>query len=155
VLVYDRAKDKVWIFPRPSGWDIDESTLDKDGRLALVEGAMWNQGFKLWDFRNGTYETFDMVATENAGGHKDLGHAHMVNNDGWLSGLSVRDFSQPYGDGIRNILQYKRPNGSLNWTIAEHASMRTDEERYVVGSTYGGDHTGSAFENEIYLAFMD
>src|SRR5262249_54435270 len=71
------------------------------------------------------------------------------------TGLIVRNFSKPYNDGIHNILRYVRQDGSPNWTIADHVSMRTDEERYVIGSTYGGDHTNAPFENEIYLVYMD
>jgi hypothetical protein len=68
----------------------------------------------------------------------------------------VRHYDAMHGAAnLHNIVQYLRADGSLNWSIVDHYSMRNDDETFVVGSTYGGDGTWGAFEKEIYLAYTD
>src|SRR5262249_49643491 len=76
-----------------------------------------------------------------------------VNGDGYTTGILARPSATPKVN--RNIVQYKRTNGKLNWSIADHFSMRSDAEKFVVGSTYAGDHTWGAFEDEIYIAYLN
>lgn len=151
-VVFDRQASKTRVFDR-QGFSIDETGVDKLGDTVLIYGT--DGTFKLWDFRGGRVSSFGMDENDMPGGHMDLGRLRMVNSDGWDTGLVVRSYTNPRGTGLRNIVQYQRPDGSLNWTIADHVSMRTDDETFVIGSTYSGDGTWGAFEKEIYLAYTD
>src|SRR5262249_29289187 len=139
-------------FPR-GDWKIDESTVDKNGTVVLIDAAVDNPGYKLWDFRTDAVTALSFLGTERAGGHADMGRGHMVNGDVYASGICLRDLDNPTVP--RNIFRFLRADGTVNWSFGAHVSMRTDDERFVVGSTYLGDGKWDAFEDEIYLAFTD
>jgi hypothetical protein len=134
---------------------IDESKVDKQGRFVLVDFASGD--LELWDLRTGKTELFAWGNPDDKpGGHTDLGATFMVNGDGWNTGLPVRRDEAMHGAAnLTNIVTYRRPDGSLNWSISDHASLRTDDETFVIGSTYGGDGSYAAFQDEIYLARTD
>ncbi len=156
VAVFDVTTGATRVFPR-DGWAIDESRIDKTGRWVMVSGAGLRAGFRMWDLQTGAITVFAHDDPDaRAGGHADLGRSLFVNGDGWETGLVVRAYGAQHGaGGIQNIVRYLRPDGKLNWSIADHASLRSDAESFVVGSTYGGDGTWGAFEDEIYLAYTD
>lgn len=156
VLAYDQSTDEIFVFPR-GDWEIDESQVDPLGRFVLVHGSFNNQGFKIWHHESGVIDDFAWGNIDDKpGGHIDLGEFQMVNSDGWDTGLIVRSYDALHGaENLLNVVQYLRPDGSLNWSIADHVSMRNVDGTFVVGSTYGGDGSWSAFEDEIYLAYTD
>jgi MYXO-CTERM domain-containing protein len=157
-VVWDRASDTTYVYDRGT-WELDETKLDKLGRYCLIDGGSANPGFRIWDFRRGPTAIDDFMAHNEAdkpGGHEDTGRTLLVNSDGWQTGLIVRRWDAPHGaDNLLNIVQYRRPDDTLNWTIADHVSLRTDDESFAVGSTYGGDGTWGAFDSEIYLAYTN
>jgi len=113
-----------------------------------------DDGMTLWDFRAGTSSSYDHKSlTDNVSGHFDMGADFMANSDGVYTGLVVRTYDATRAPD--NIVQYRRPDGRLNWTIADHVSLREDDEQWVLGSTYVGDGSYAAFEKEIYLARTD
>jgi len=68
----------------------------------------------------------------------------------------VRGYTAQLGArNLRNIVHYRLKDGNRNWSIADHVSLRADAETFVVASTYAGDGSYSAFEDEIYLAYTD
>lgn len=154
-FVYDRAQNKVWKFNRGT-YEVDETKVTEGGGRVMVSGSTKNEGWMWWDYRAGTATRFDLSnPAHNAGGHAALGYTFLVNGDGFNTGISARSYDNMTGTGIRNILQYKRTNGSLNWSIADHTSLRQVRESYVVVSTYAGDGTWQAFEDEIVFVNTD
>jgi MYXO-CTERM domain-containing protein len=154
-VAYDRQTNQTWVFKRGDR-AIDETKIDKLGRYVIVDNAKPTYGWHLWDFRNGTSEEFQRSDPDDKpGGHLDMGGTFIANSDGFTTGILVREYGELHGSGIRNIVQYKRPDGSLNWTIADHVSLRSDAEDFVVVSTYAGDGTYGAFEDEIFLVYTD
>lgn len=153
-VAYDMASGEVHVFER-GAFEIDESKISKDGRWVMVDGK--DGGFKLWAPATGEVLSFDAGdADARPGGHADLGRTAIVNSDGWNTGLLARGYAQPLGaKNLRNLVRYTRPDGGLNWSIADHVSLRADSERFVVASTYAGDGRFHAFEDEIYLAYLD
>jgi hypothetical protein len=151
-VVYDADTDQVWVFDR-QGYQVDETKIDKLGRIVMVDGSLANPGFRLWDFRAGTVAAFDWNAEDRPGGHVDMGATFIASSDVWSAGLQVRRYDEPRG--VASILQYRRENGEPNWSLADHVSLRADDETWAVGSTYLGDGTYEAFEDEIYLARTD
>ena len=151
-VVYDADTGETWIFDR-GGWQLDETKIDKLGRVVMVDGSFANPGFKLWDFRAGTVEDFDWNEEDRPGGHVDMGATFIASSDVWFTGLQVRRYDAPRA--ASSIVQYRRENGTLNWSLADHVSLRADDETWAVASTYAGDDTYEAFEDEIFLARTD
>lgn len=153
-VVYDRARDKVRVFER-GAFLIDESKISKSGRWVMVDGALG--GFRMWEPETGAVLRFDAGDGDaRPGGHSDLGMSVIANSDGWNTGLLVRGYGAPLGaENLHNIVRYRRPDGSPNWTLSDHVSLRADSEAFVLASTYGGDGSYAAFEDEIYLAYTD
>jgi hypothetical protein len=151
-VVWVKSTNRKYVFPRRTGWVVNEVNLSKDGLQAMVS---WESGAQtFWNFRNGTYKDYQQSnLTANISGHFDMGQDFIANNDGVNTGLVVRNYGALLSP--ENIVQYKRPDGSLNWSIADHVSLRSGEEIWAVGSTYGGDKTYGAFEDEIYMARTD
>ncbi|MBI5479310.1 MAG: hypothetical protein HY906_10665, partial [Deltaproteobacteria bacterium] len=155
-VVYVRSTDETLVYDR-QGRTIDETDVDELGRYVMVVGGYADPGFRVWDFRAGTVDWFQWNNFDDgAGGHVEMGRTLFVNGDGWHTGVMVRRYDAMHGAANRHsIVQYFRPDGSLNWSIGDHVSMRNYDETFVVGSTYGGDGTWGAFEKEIYLARTD
>jgi hypothetical protein len=153
-FVYDAHSGKVRKFERGT-MPINESKVSKSGRWVMVDGALG--GWKMWEPESGKVLSFDPGDGEaRPGGHADLGKTLIVNSDGWNTGLQVRGYGAPLGArNLVNIARYPRRDGEPNWSIADHVSLRADSEAFVVASTYGGDGSFSAFEDEIYLAYTD
>ncbi len=151
-FVWLRSTNKVYKYPRPSGDIIDETKISKDGQNLMIN---WEDGrMTLWTFRTGTVRHYDPdKASDNVSGHFDAGDDFFANSDAFNTGLVVRTYTSTRNPD--NIVQYKRTNGELNWTICDHVSLRQDEELWVVGSTYCGDGSWSPFENEIFMARTD
>lgn len=142
--VWARADDQLFRFPLDD--PVNEVQLEKGGAFAVVH--LESGAAILWDYRRGRLEPLAIPT-----GHWDLGRRYIVNGDGVLTGAQVRDRAAPtFG---HNVLQYRRPDGKLNWRIAEHTSLRSDDERWIVVSTYAGDKTWAAFEDEIVLVRPD
>jgi hypothetical protein len=148
--VFDRATGRAQVY-RIGAFPLDETRVDRRGRVVLIDGG--KAGYRLWDFRAGRVVELRWNETDRPGGHADLGAGTMVNGDGWDTGLIWRSIDAPRT--LRSLLRYPRPDGKPNWTIAEHVSMQADGERFAVVSTYGGDGSWSAFENEVFLVFTD
>jgi hypothetical protein len=145
---YQRSTNKLYILPTPSGAKVDESKTDKLGRGVMVnfddDRWIW------WNFRANTYQWFyPEKAADCASGHYDLGSTVIANTDPFNTGICVRNYTTMHA--AKNVVRYLRPNGTLNWTIAEHPSLRNNNEKWVMVSTYGGDSTWDAFTKEIFL----
>jgi hypothetical protein len=156
VVAYDRAANSAAVFPR-GAWTIDESKVDPSGGRILIDGGSANPGLKIWSWRSGAVDAFAWQdANDKIGGHEDVGATQFVNGDGWNTGILIRTYASPHGaTNLKNIVQYTRTNGTLNWTLADHISFREQSGTFVVASTYGGDGTWQPFEKEIYLAYSD
>lgn len=152
VLVWERGIDKVRTFPRPTGRVVNEAHVSRDGNQVLVN---YDDGDSaLWSFREGTVTSFDLGSVvDNVSGHFDVGRDFMTNSDGVNTGICVRSYDAARSPD--NIVTYTRPNGSRNWSLADHVSLRGDGEDWVVASTYAGDGSGAAFEDEIFMARTD
>ncbi len=148
-VVWVRGANQVYTDRDPAK-TVNENKIDKAGRVNQINYE--DDSFALWDFRAGTKSTFTQKG-DGASGHYDLGRDFIAGNDGIKTGVDVRTYAAPRT--ASNLVQYLRPNGAENWTIADHVSLREDDEEFVIGSTYGGDGTWSAFENEIFLAYTD
>jgi hypothetical protein len=151
-VVWVKSSNRTYVFPRPSTWVVNETNLSKDGKTAMIN---WQNGaVTIWNYAAGTYKNYLLSdLTANVSGHFDMGADHIVNSDGVRTGLVVRP---PDGVGLpANIVQYRRPGGGLNWSLADHVSIRSFAEEWAVGSTYAGDKTWGAFEDEIYMARTD
>lgn len=151
-LAWEPATDRLHLFPRPAGRVVDETKVDELGRFVMVS---WSDGdVTLWDFRGGATRWLDHATpADNAGGHFDLGADYVVSSDQVMTGLVVRGYE--WWEAPQNVVTYRRGDGSLNWSIADHVSLRVDGDAFVVASTYGGDGAWDAFEDEIYLAYTD
>jgi hypothetical protein len=149
---WDRSTNKLYKFPTYSGLDVNESKVDKDGQWVMINYD--DDTVALWDFRLGIKKWFQHEdLSDNVSGHFDVGSDFIANTDTVRTGLVVRTYGSLYSP--QNIVRYKRPSGSDNWSIAEHVSLRSDPEVWAVGSTYAGDNTWAAFEDEIFLAALD
>jgi len=149
-MVWDRTADKTYVLPSKSGYVLDESEVDKNGTYVFV--AYGDRTGALWDFRAGTASSFS-GPNDDIGGHYDLGAAFMVNSDVEHAGVVGRTWSDLRPP--ERLVKYLRPDGTENWTLADHLSLRTLNEEFFVGSTYAGDATYAAFEKEIYLGYLD
>src|SRR5262249_5624602 len=108
----------------------------------------------LWTPRTGAMQWFSINnLNDDAGGHYDIGADYIVNSDVVYSGIAARTFSvlRP----TSRVVKYLRPNGTANWTLCDHSSVRELRETFVVGSTYLGDGTWAPFEKEIFLGWLD
>jgi hypothetical protein len=152
VLVWERYIDKLRVFPKPSGKVINEAQVNRDGDRVLVN---YDDGdCALWDFRNGTVKSYALSsATDNVAGHFDVGRDFIANSDGVNAGIVVRTYGATRSP--ENVVTYTRPDGRRNWSIADHVSLRAHEEEWVTVSTYAGDGTWAAFEDEIFMARTD
>ena len=151
VLVWERSLDKVRIFPRPIGKVVNEAHVSRDGARVMVNFE--NEDVALWDFRSGGVTWMHRGnAEDNIGGHFDIGRDFIANSDAYHTGVAVRPAT---GGTTDNVLTYTRADGSDNWTLYDHVSLRGEGEEWVTGSTYGGDGSGSAFEDEIFMVRTD
>ena len=151
-VVWVRNLGKVYIMPRLSGEALNECKIDKEAKVLMAN--FWSNNVLIWDFHTGATTYLKMsVQADSIAGHFDLGADYIANSDGWNTGLVVRDYSSLRSP--QNIVRYLRPNGTLNWSLCDHTSLREGIETFVVGSTYCGDNTYAAFEKEVYLAFTD
>jgi hypothetical protein len=151
-VVWDRSTDTTYVLPRSSTYDLDEVKIDKAGKRLMVNYD--DDTMLLWTFRTGKKVWFKPgVKDDNAGGHYDIGRYFIANSNQFKAGMALRTFSvlKPAEDVVR----YLRPDGTQNWSIADHVSLRTTYEEFFVGSTYAGDGTWAAFEKEIYLGYTD
>lgn len=145
--VWRRAEDRILEYPGPAG-AVNEALLSKAGNRALV---MYDDGrVYLWNLTTGA-----VTLAPNSTSHWDLGRGLATNGDGQLTGIQVRGYELAGWLAPRNVLRYLRPTGRPNWSIAEHVSLRADDEGRAVVSTYAGDHTWGAFEDEIVLVKTD
>src|SRR5262249_30799371 len=136
---------------RPSTMTIDETYVLKNGWTVMVN---WKDGhMTMWDYVSGVSVDYFKNSTDKVGGHWDLGNTVDANSDGWDTGIQVRGWAALHSP--RNIVQYLRPDGTLNWSLGDHSSMRTDAEKWVSVSTHEGDGTWAAFEDEVYIARTD
>jgi hypothetical protein len=151
-VVWVRNLGKVYVMPRQANETLDENKVDKDGQVMMANFSDDNAA--IWDFHTGSVTMLKQTSSvDDVGGHFDLGHDYITNADVWNTGLVVRGYGSLRAPA--NIVQYKRSNGTLNWSLCDHASVREGIEDFVVGSTYCGDGTYGAFEKEIYLAYTD
>jgi hypothetical protein len=151
-VVWDRANDRTYVLPLPSGYALDENQIDKNGktvRVSYTDGSAiiwnWKSGSKVW-LKKGSL-------TDNAGGHWDMGRYFIVNSNQVRAGIAGRTHGSL--KPADHVLSYKRADGKDNWTLCDHTSLRTKYEEFFVGSTYAGDGTWQAFENEIFLGYTD
>jgi hypothetical protein len=138
-------------FPRPTDAVVNETQVSKDGDRVMI---YWEDGhITMWSYLAGLSTDYLADATDKVSGHFDLGHDFIANSDGWSTGILVRTWDTLHAP--KNVLQYRRTNGSRNWSIADHVSLRADSEKYVVVSTYAGDSTWAPFEDEIFMVRTD
>jgi hypothetical protein len=151
-IVWDRSLNKTFKLPARSGYTIDETHVDKNGKYSFV--AYNNATSLMWDFRGAkkTYFTQDS-RTDDMGGHYDFGSDFVVNSDIYNAGIVGRT----YGDlkPPDRLVKFLRPNGTANWTLCDHTSLGSNVEEFFVGSTYMGDGTYAAFEKEIFIGWLD
>jgi len=151
--VWVRDTDTLYVFKRYTDQTVNEISIAKDGSVAEV--YFNSEDVAIWNFRAGTKTWLHKnVASENPGGHYDIGRHYIVNDDLFTAGVVARTLSAL--TPAVNILTFKRPDGSQNWSLsANHISLRTADEEFFIGSTYGGDGPWGAFENEIFLGYTD
>ncbi len=151
-VVWSRTLGKTYVMPRQYGEVLDETKISKSGKVMMANFKSDNA--VVWSFATGGLTALKHASsTDNVGGHFDLGMDYITNSDVIHTGLVVRGYSALRSPA--NIVRYKRADGTLNWTLCDHASIREGIEHFVLGSTYCGDGTYAAFEKEIYLAFTD
>jgi len=131
---------------------LNESKIDKNGVHAMVnydDGTM-----ALWTFSTGSTQWFTVNnLNDDVGGHYDMGQDFIVNSDVVNSGIVGRTFSVLRPPD--RLVKYLRTDGTANWTLCDHSSIRELNEEFVVGSTYLGDLTWAPFEKEIFLGWLD
>lgn len=152
VLVWERSIDKVRVFPKPAGRVINEARVSRDGNHVLVN---YDDGDSaLWDFRTGLLRSYALDSiTDNVSGHFDVGRDFMANSDGVNTGIVVRTYAATRSPD--NVVTYTRSDGKKNWSISDHVSLQEHDEEYVTVSTYAGDGSGAAFEDEIFMVRTD
>jgi len=152
VIVWDRHADHIYKMTRFTEYTLDETKINKEGTRVVVnytDGTM-----ALWNFKAGTRTWFDPDDnSDNVSGHYDVGRDFIANSDGVHTGIVVRTFGATRSPD--NVVLYKRPDGSRNWTLCDHVSLRTANEEFLIGSTYAGDGSWAAFEDEIFLIYTD
>jgi hypothetical protein len=108
----------------------------------------------LWDFRsNVTQWFFPNNSMDDVAGHFDIGQYVIANGGGWHAGAVTRTFTDLRPPDW--LVKYLRVDGTQNWTLCDHLSLRVLNEVFVVGSTYLGDGTHQPFEDEVYIAYLD
>jgi hypothetical protein len=147
---FDRAANKVWIFPR-NGYVIDETAVDRAGKWIVVYGN--DESEKMWDPRTGQIFSLGWNSTDRVGGHYDIGTQLWFNGDNWNTGIGMRRLDAPV-TSLKNILQYKNTDGSLNWNLTDHISLRVTDESFVLVSTYGGG-SWAPFKDEVFMLWPD
>jgi hypothetical protein len=152
VLVWERSIDKVRVFPRPSGKVVNEAHVSRDGAQVMVNFD--DEDVALWDFRAGTVTWLRRgVTADNVGGHFDVGRDFIANSDAYRTGIALRTPSA--ARDTDNLVTYTRPDGKLNWSLSDHVSLREENEEWAAVSTYDGDGSGAAFEDEIFIVRTD
>jgi hypothetical protein len=139
-------------FPDAS-FNVDESYVEKAGRTVNVIGKGANSyTVKVWNpWTNTVTSTVTNTAQNKMGGHYDLGATYWINGDRYETGAAARTWT-----GLtvpRNVFQYKTSaTGSVNWSIADHISMRNADESFFLVSTYGSVSSAwPPFQHEIIL----
>jgi hypothetical protein len=155
-VVYKRDSNQTFIFPRPSSFLIDESQMSKDGQRVIIPSRDGSGEWRIWSWATGQVDVVPWDATARSGGHYDGGHAKLVNADNWQSGFQRRDWVLPGLETPQNFFKFVEKDGTtLNWTVPNHVSMRSDDESIVIASTYGSNGTGQPFEREVVLIRTD
>jgi hypothetical protein len=147
--VWVKSTNRLYVY-KMNGHTIDESFVNKTGQYVLVSSKDGTRA--IWNYVTGQAGLYT-ARGQDVDGHYDLGTDWMVNSDGIYTGLTARTWKNTLHPA--NIVKYLRPNGTPNWSIAEHVSLREDKELFAIGSTYAGDGRYNAFEDEIYLAHLD
>lgn len=135
----------TFVPPRP-GDGINEIQMTKGGTRAVV---IMNGGqAHLWAFRLGW-----VIPLSNPASHWDNGKTQLVNGDGVMTGIQARSYGTPIVPSVgANVFQYFKSDGkTLNWTIAEHVSLRSEAENFALVSTYGKGTIDQPFEKELIL----
>lgn len=153
---YIRAGGRTLVYP-DSAFDLDETQVDKLGRYVAAVGRDANAyEIAFWDLlANRVVYTARNGVADKTGGHYDLGAGLMVNGDRYETGVVKRSWDAL--DEPHNIFRYLRSaGGAVNWTIADHISMRNADESFFVVSTYGSvDASWPPFQHEIVLVKTD
>ena len=150
-----RSQAKAVMFP-DTAFLVDETYVEKGGRYITINGKGANAyTIKIWNpWTNAVTTTLTNTATNKVGGHYDEGSTFYVNGDRFATGLLVRGWGALAAP--KNVFQYQRADGTLNWNIADHVSMRNANEAFAVLSTYGYmDPAWPAFQHEIVLVKTD
>lgn len=140
-IVWRRTDNRILHLSAGLGETINETQISKAGHRVVVH---YDSGrADLWNLTTGA-----VTMLPNSTGHWDNGVEWMSNGDGILTGAQVRTYADPLAPG--NILRYLR-DGKPVWCIAEHTSLRADDESRMVLSTYGRCSVWAPMEDEIIL----
>jgi len=151
-VVWVRNIDKVYLYPPVTNHVFNETKIDKTGTYQMLNFD--DSTMALWDFRSNTTQWFYYGnPNDDVNGHFDIGADFIANSGAWHSGAVTRTFSDLRPPAW--LVKYLRTDGTQNWTICDHVSLRVLNEVFLVGSTYLGDNTHQPFENEVYLAYLD
>lgn len=154
VAVYKLDSNQTFIFPRPAGFNVDESQMSKDGQRVVIPSR--DGRWAIWTWATNTVDLIPWTATARPGGHYDGGRTQLVNADNWNTGFQVRDWTGP---GLQTPRDFFRAFGSdgatLDWGVPNHVSMRSDDESFVIFSTYGSTSGWQPFMKEIVQVRLD
>jgi hypothetical protein len=155
VVVYKRDTDQVFVFPRPSGFSVDESQMSKDGQRVIIPSSN-SVGWAIWTWSTGQVDILASNPTARPGGHYDGGRTKLVNADNWNTGFQSRDWASPGSQAPHDFFTTFDSDGrTLDWAVPDHVSMRSDDESFVIMSTYGSTAGWQPFMREIVLLRTD
>jgi hypothetical protein len=157
VVVYKRDTNQTFVFPRPSDFLVDESQVSKDGRYVIIPSRDDIRRWAIWTWSTNAVDLFGWNPTERAGGHYDAGRLKLVSSDNWNTGFQKRDFTPPGSHAPVNFWRTFGTDGkTVNWGVPNHVSMRSDDESFIIVTTYGAlSGEWQPFEKEVILIRTD
>src|SRR5262249_43145905 len=138
-MVWRRNTDEILKWPAPPE-GVDEVHIDKSGRYlfvvtevptnppSLIEGIVH-------DLQTGTVNFLTNGAPDYNPVHFDVGHGIIVGDEEWTNRATYRSLATPHS--FATAISFGN-----DWSLANHLSMRADDESRVLMSFYAGQPPG-------------
>lgn len=133
--------------------DIDEVQLDKAGDYLVIKTG--NSGpsvieTEILNIQTGNSEYLTDNAPDFSPGHSDNGTGFVIGADNWNNTYTYRNLATPHTSF--SVLDFNN-----DWTLGNHVSMLSDDESWMLMSTFVGNTTTSSgiFVDEIFQFASD
>jgi hypothetical protein len=150
-LVYRRSAGAIVY--RVATTQLDEVQIDKSGRYLVVKTGLESSAgqirVKVVDLALGTVADLTNGAPDYACGHSDNGVGTVIGADNWNNTVQRRALAAPHA--YSSLLDFGN-----DWTQAFHLSELSDNEGWILVSSYSGASVGAGpFHREIYQVATD